>query len=243
MSIDVSTTLICWNEEEMLPICLGFLETIPHIKEICIADSLSTDSTLDIISSFSSKSKKKYNVISEKFTDFSSHRNKSLAMTTCEYILFIDSDETYSKSLALLFDQIDSSLREYNAFRIGTINMVMDLNHHVPGCALDPHIRIWKHGFASYKNLVHEELTDINGRSLHYSYDSDIYNVDQNFVVKKDNKLLKSVSALEQKGIRWESLGLIEESNKKGIHISKDTWVQWKNYKDYPIEEVPERWR
>lgn len=235
-----SACMITWNEEEMLPYCLTFLNSISRIDEICIVDSFSTDKTPQIVEDFKTKTKKKVNFLQRKFDNFTNQRNVCNSLATKRWILYIDADETYTDNINDLLAIIDS-VDEINAVRIDTVVLFEDRKHFIDNDNTDPHIRIWRRGFANFQGFVHESLVDQIGRGLHCCNDPDILNAATIIpnLAMKHAQLLKSEKCLKEKGNRWDELNMIEESTKRGIKIHKDIWVEWKNG-TYPLKELPQ---
>jgi len=244
--MSVSCCLITWNEEESISRCLKYIDSLKYITEICIVDSNSTDKTQDIIYDFIKMSEKHVVFISKEFKNFEEHRNMSLDLATSDWVITIDADETYTQQLDSLLADLPL-MSTINAVRIPTITMAIDTRHYIDSGNLDPHVRIFRRGFARLKKLIHEELVDNNGRSLHWAKNIDILNILDDTkhynVYMKHHQLLKSSYALLSKGERWEELGFIAESAKAGIPVHKNIWNEWKiTSTDKSIKELPLEW-
>lgn len=241
----ISACLITYNEEELLPQCLAFLQDMSLIKEICIIDSDSTDATQNIIRNFSNVTDKTVKFKSEKFNNFRDHRNLSLEMATEDWILIIDADETYTKTLAELAQHIKERGSYINAVRIPTLIMV-STKFYLNKSDVDPHVRMFRRGYAKFQREVHELLTDCSGRILHSAYDPDILTTMGKYpnVWLKHWQITKNDSALIKKGERWETLGMIAASKEAGIPISKDFWINVKKNEPQQLGTLllPEEW-
>lgn len=91
--VDVSACLIVRNEAQLLPECLASLRA--HVGEICVVDTGSTDSTVEIASAFGAR------VEHAAWTgDFSAARNRSLELAQRGWILVVDADERIVSSTA-----------------------------------------------------------------------------------------------------------------------------------------------
>lgn len=240
----VSACIITYNEEESISHCLKYLLSLNNLYEICIVDSFSTDKTMQIINSFCLQSKTPITVKQQAFQSFGRQKNSCIGMASGDWILLIDADETYSQALDhLLYDL--PRLNHVNAIRIPTLVTIGDRKHYLESGNLDPHIRIWRNGLARYAGDVHEILFDRTYRDLHSAYDPDILNTtchpSYGSVVMVHHQLLKSKKSLLQKGERWESLGAIEGSNRRGIPVHKQIWADWQVSLKYrhPIAELP----
>lgn|SRR5574344_1146276 len=86
----ISVCMIVKNEEKVLVRCLDCVKKIAD--EIVIVDTGSTDKTTEIAKKYTQK------VYYLKWQDdFSFARNFSIQMCTCDYIMWIDADDTISK--------------------------------------------------------------------------------------------------------------------------------------------------
>ena len=243
IGMKISASLITYNEQEMLPRALRYLLSLDVIDEICVLDSNSTDMTQEILRGFQCDRLK---WSTDRFESFSEHRNKCIEMCSGDWIVSMDADETYSAGFAGMLAS-ECVRTDVTAIRIPTIVLAVDENHYLDSGNLDPHIRVWRKGVARFEKKVHELLVDDRGRILHECHDRDIVNSLHQYpnVFMKHAQMLKSVSSLDEKGERWDSLGMIEESARRGLPIHKGIWSEWK--RDLPVKcsirEIPERWR
>ena len=97
----ISLCMIVKNEEQYLQSCLNSVKD--YVNEICIVDTGSTDSTIQIISNFTSNSmfngkitlgfyEKAYTNSTDLF-HFAEARNQSLKLASFDKILILDADE------------------------------------------------------------------------------------------------------------------------------------------------------
>lgn len=240
----MSACLIVFNEAEMLPRCLQYLNNVDSVSEICVLDSNSTDGTLNILHKYSGKKPLRWAV--KPFTSFGTQRNTVMHMAKEEWIFYIDADETYTRQLDEFLNGIDE--KATNAIRIPTITLVKDEHHYISTNNTDPHIRIWRKGFASFVRDVHEYLMDIHGRNLHCVHASDIVNSwDRNpDVYMKHAQMLKSFDSLHGKSQRWDDLGMIEKSAAAGIPLYKGIWAEWKTAGEnngITCAPLPQHWK
>jgi glycosyltransferase involved in cell wall biosynthesis len=141
--ISVSACMIVYNEEEMLPYSLAYIRSMP-VEEIVIVDSFSTDGTVKIIEEAAAQDSR-IKWAQNKFTSFGTQRNLSLDMSTKDWILYIDADETYTPQLRVLLDYLETH-PEFSYVRIPTIVTTGDMKHFVDSGDVDPHVRMWKRG-------------------------------------------------------------------------------------------------
>lgn len=248
--MSASALMIAYNEEELLPSCLSFLESMKQIAEIiCVVDQDSTDRTVNILEHYAAWSTKRVAYQISKFETFGSQRNKAIDMATQDWLLTIDADEVFTPQLDGLLKDIES-MPHVNAVRMPRIMLYKDRRHYLDQetTGLDPHACVWRRGFARYTPGVHEDLQDVHGRKLHICGDADVLSTHE--VVKyhdvgvKHMQLLKSDAALMDKGLRWKETGSLEASAKKGIPVDVKTWLEWKHwaFRTHKILTLPERW-
>jgi len=226
--------LITYNEEETLPYCLVFLNSLKNIDEICIVDSYSTDNTLQIIEAFILISNKRVIFRTRKFDNFCNQRNYCISLASNSVILGIDADETYSQSIDEVLAHVIMD-KNITAVRLPTITLINNRRTYIVNSNLDPHIRIWRKSRCRYVREAHEYLESTDGRNLHECRDSDV--IDYN-VFLKHAQLLKTLKSLYEKGKRWQELNLIELSGKFGIPIYPNYWVDNKQ-KEYKSMKLP----
>ncbi len=231
--MSVSACLITYNEMDLILNCLSWLDTLTNLSEICIVDSYSNDGTWEIISKFK-PTRAKYNIKQQEFKSFGKQKNDCIAMATGDWILAIDADETFGYKMNDLLGHLNLNMMpQYNAFRFITYITYPDPMHFINPNQPDPHIRLWRREFCSYKGDCHEILWDKNKRQMHNSYGKDICNIDKTkeycHIVLLHHQRLKSKKSLEEKGERWAQLDMLRKSAEQGLPVDKRTWV---NYKD-----------
>lgn len=230
----ISACVICYNEIEMLPHCLEYLNSLQNLDEICLLDSFSNDGTWEYANViFKSFTKKKYICEQRKFESFGEQKNRCIEMAENGWILSIDADETYSRCMDVLLGDIkNNKLKRYNAIRIMTYITWPDKQHYINPEWLDPHVRIWRKDFCKYKGDCHEMLFDNHNRNLHESYHKDILTLDSNSsygrVVMLHHQRLKSELSLIEKGIRWEQLDMLRKSAEQKLPVDKTSWLEYK---------------
>ena len=88
--LTLSLCMIVRDEEAMLPRCLE--AAAPHVDEIIVVDTGSTDATIEIAKSFGAK------VIEVEWTgDFAAARNVSFDAATSDWLVFLDADEVLAE--------------------------------------------------------------------------------------------------------------------------------------------------
>ena len=90
--LDLSITIITYNEERDLPRCLT---SLPQGAEVIVVDSGSTDRTVEIAKAHGAK------VSSSAFSNYGEQKNKALQQATKNWVFSLDADEEMSAALSL----------------------------------------------------------------------------------------------------------------------------------------------
>lgn len=110
----VSIIIPCYNAEKNLAETLNSIDnqTYRNIEVICVNDG-SEDNTYKILKDWSNKTKLKNIIINQKNFGVSYSRNVGIEKASGKYIMFLDSDDLYSKYLvAILIDEIVSNNKD-----------------------------------------------------------------------------------------------------------------------------------
>lgn len=97
--IECSVCILTFNSARTIR---AALESIKKFKEIVICDGESSDGTLEIAKEYDAKivfQDSKYKNFDNTIKEYSGVRNQCLEAATCEWFLYIDSDEAVSKEL------------------------------------------------------------------------------------------------------------------------------------------------
>ncbi len=89
--LDLSITIITYNEERDLPRCLA---SLPRGAEVIVVDSHSSDRTLEIARNYGAKTS------SSSFVNYGQQKNKALQQATKNWVFSLDADEEMSPALA-----------------------------------------------------------------------------------------------------------------------------------------------
>ena len=94
-----SVEILTLNSEKTLERCL---ESVKDFAEIIVLDGNSTDNTRDIAARYGAKIYPQYDTDERavRITNFADIRNKGFRRATCDWFMFIDSDEYLSPELA-----------------------------------------------------------------------------------------------------------------------------------------------
>jgi glycosyltransferase involved in cell wall biosynthesis len=231
-NIKISSLTICKDEQNWIAHMLSFLRDVVKPDEIIIMDGGSVDETIDEIDIFK-LANPQLNI--HLYTNpmphsFSEQRNKTLGYCTGNWVLHIDADETYSRNIEHLINEIrEGKHNDINGFIFPTALLIKD-TFHMSDDGGDVHIRLYqKKPEHWYVGAIHESISVTtntlylpNVALRHYS------------MLKNDNDLLT-------KGKRWEKWG--EQSSDLGIAIHGEThFVDRVNNFKGKLYDVPKEW-
>jgi len=204
-----------------------------HVKpdQIVIADGGSKDDTIQVIE-FYIKRGFPITLVQNPMPDsFAEQRNLALSYCTGDWILQIDADETYSKSIKELIEEIRAGQHnEYDGFIFGTAQLIIDENHMCDDGG-DLHKRLFKNKPGiKFIGDIHERI-----------------NLEGNFlqtlrVGLRHYSMLKNDEELKVKGKRY--MQWQERSCSAGIPIHNENHFieAIKRYNKVPYD-VPKEWQ
>lgn len=166
----LTVAIITLNEEKNLGRTLDSVKTFAD--EIVIVDSGSTDRTEEIAKSYGAK------FYSQKWLGYGPQRNKSIDLSTSEWILNIDADEEISEDLARKIKEIKENKKIENAvYKINFMSVCFGKKIKYGGWSNTYRIRLFKKAAGKFnENSVHEEFITnltvgkINKYIYHHSY-------------------------------------------------------------------------
>ncbi len=142
----LSLAMIVKNESRCLARCLRSIR--PVVDEIVIADTGSTDGTMEIAREFGAKISR-----FDWVNDFSAARNFALNQTVGEWLLVLDADEFASEPLA-------AEIREFikKKLAIGRLKVVSDFHRHGQKLQSQSFVsRLFPRG-AHFQGRIHEQI-------------------------------------------------------------------------------------
>ena len=172
MSVQLSVTIITFNEEKNIERCLKSIQRIAD--EIVVVDSFSTDNTKKICEQFNVKFHE------QTWLGYSEQKNLANNLTFNDLILSIDADEVVSKELETSILELKKSAKPNEGFKINRLTNYCGTWIRHCGWYPDSKIRIWFKGEAKWTGELHEEvvftkkhhINSLKGDLLHYSYHS-----------------------------------------------------------------------
>jgi glycosyltransferase involved in cell wall biosynthesis len=162
----------CKNERRNISACIASFRGIAD--EVLIADSQSTDDTLDIVRRIGG-----CRIIEREFVNYSDFKNWAIPQAAHDWVLIVDADERVTPQLA---DEIRRTLADppdqLDGYWIGRENYFM--GHHIRHCGwnTDDVFRLFRRDRCRYRQVrVHEEI-DVDARRagrlrhkfVHYTY-------------------------------------------------------------------------
>jgi glycosyltransferase involved in cell wall biosynthesis len=163
----ISAVIITKNEEVNIERCL---KSIQWVDEIIIADSGSTDKTLEICQNHNCR------IIETEWLGFGRTRILAVNAASHDWILSIDADEEVTDCLQNKIKNILTN-PDYNGYRIKRSSYYLGKLIRFCGWNHDYQLRLFNRNFGNYnKNIVHEsvlfkgEIGKIDQPLLHYTY-------------------------------------------------------------------------
>jgi len=240
----VSSLTICQDESSFILQTLEWLRDYVKPDQYVIIDGGSKDNTVDKIKYFQKQDSANICLrINEMPDSFSEQKNIALAEVTSEWVLQIDVDETYSKSISRLIDEIRADKhKDVFGFVFPTANLIRDVKTINSDRGLEPHLRLYrKDTRTEYYGEVHEHLC-FNGKWIMKGIEG--FNVvHDNNIALKHYSLLKSDAELFEKGKRY--MKWAQRSAKKGIPLNGEKHFIEKKYKlikEDNLKEIPKEW-
>ncbi|MGN0552826.1 MAG: glycosyltransferase [Oscillospiraceae bacterium] len=200
----LSIGMIVKNEEKYLERCLTSLKPILENvdSELIIADTGSTDNTVEIAKKFTDKV-----YFFEWIDDFSAARNFTMEKSSGEWFMFLDADEIFQSCDDIIHFFNSDDIKTYGnaAYTVRSYTDEADMSDYIDSFVL----RIAKrYPDVKFANKIHEALTPLHGQvkllttvADHYGY---LYNTngvptEQAYLKSKRNlePLLKSLEAPE----------------------------------------------
>ena len=170
----LAVALIVKNEAKHLQACL---ETVQGwVDEIVILDSGSTDETESMARQFTDKF-----FVNAEWPGFGKQRQLAQQYVTADYVLWLDADERVTPELKEDILAAVKANKPNVAYKINRLSSAFGKLIKHSGWSPDWVVRLYKATDMQYNNsLVHEsvsvpkhiQITSLNGRLLHFTYDA-----------------------------------------------------------------------
>lgn len=170
MAHPLTVIIPCKNEADNIRACIESVRAVAD--EILVADSGSTDGTLEIVREAGG-----CRIIEREFIDFSSFKNWALQHATHPWVLIIDADERVSGPLAEEIGNLLAGEPPADAYWIHLTNFFVGNRIRFSGWRSDRVLRLFRCEVCRYgKQRVHEHLevdtgktARLDGELLHYT--------------------------------------------------------------------------
>lgn len=187
----ISLCMIVKNEEDSLADCLTPI--VPHVNEIIIIDTGSTDKTKEIACQFTDQI---YDFV--WCNDFSQARNFSLSKAANDWVLVLDADEIITE-----FDRnVPERLTKSDNATVGRIKRINSLENQWGSTQNTERIsRLFNKRRFHYEGIIHEQLVRKNSGKPYKTMPVDITVNHIGYakeVVNKKAKLERNISLLQQ---------------------------------------------
>ena len=149
--LDLSITIITYNEERDLPRCLA---SLPRGAEVIVVDSGSTDRTVEIAKAHGAK------VSSSAFINYGEQKNKALQQATRNWVFSSDADEEMDAVLRLWLQENFASPKfahHINSFVVRRQLIFMGRKIRF-GKGRDFSLRLFRRDSAYFNGALHERL-------------------------------------------------------------------------------------
>lgn len=192
----ISLCVITRNNENTIYKCLSSVKDL--VDEIIIVDTGSTDETLSICTAFNAK------IFKSKWEDnFSKPRNKALSLSTCDFILVLDSDEYLPPETCVrIRENLEKRSCKAYSLLIHSLNSNMAMNHGLTRLFINDKDVYFEHRVheqidwsfkRKYKNEFDYCFTDMV--IYHTGYDKSL---DPTLKIKRNNHILTTYSDEEK---------------------------------------------
>ena len=168
--LDLSITIITYNEERDLPRCLA---SLPPGAEVVVVDSHSRDNTVAIAKNYGAK------VSTSTFVNFSQQKNQALQQASRDWVFSIDADEEMSTELCSWLQENFTHPTPNHSDSFMVRRQLVFMGRKIRfGRERKFYLRLFRKDKASFVGAVHEKVvitgqpttTTARGVIYHHSY-------------------------------------------------------------------------
>lgn len=171
-NIKISAVISAYNEEKKIKDCL---DSLKWVDEIIFVDNNSTDNTLEIAKSYTSKIYKRENNLM-----LNVNKNFGFTKATGDWILYLDADERVTPELKEeILSACNSQNSNINGFYVPRKNMIFGKWIQHTGWYPDYQLRFFKNKFGEFpEEHVHEmieikgEMSHLKNNLIHYNFET-----------------------------------------------------------------------
>lgn len=192
----LSACVICFNEESNIDRCLS---SLAGVDEVVVVDSGSTDRTVEIARSYTSK------VFYRNWTGYADQKNFAMSLAKGDWILSVDADEEVSSDLKQEIDSVLSSNPQDDGFRLPRRSFYQGrwINH--SGFYPDRQLRLFRRECARWVGRRVHERVDVEGTIGNLKHD--LFHYPYNGVISGQLKTVDAFSTLFAKDLRDRGAG------------------------------------
>jgi glycosyltransferase involved in cell wall biosynthesis len=154
---ELSTIIPCKNEEKNIRPCLESVKGISD--EIIVADSGSSDRTMEIAEEYGCR------IIEREYIYSADFKNWAIPQARYPWVLIVDADERVTPELAVEIERTLKGEPEYDGYVIYRRNYIFGHVIKRSGWGTDNVLRLFKRDLSRYKDMrVHSEIVVKTGR-------------------------------------------------------------------------------
>ena len=152
------TVLIpCRNEHHNIEACIDSVR--PVANEILVADSGSTDRTLEIV-----RGQPDCRLIERQFVDYANFKNWAIPQASHDWVLIVDADERLTDQLQAEIKTMLTGQPEHTGYRVRRLNYFFGHRVRFGKGFHDWHLRLFRRDEGRYRSCrVHESLKILSG--------------------------------------------------------------------------------
>jgi len=213
----------CRNEQENIGACLDSARDLAD--ELIVADSGSTDATLDIVDQLGG-----CRVIRREYVNYASFNNWAVPQARHPWVLVLDADERLTPELAREIRQLLSGEPPRDGYQIRRRNFFLGREVRHSGWGRDWVLRLFRRDLSRHRNRrVHAgvevstgNVGRLNGAMLHYTV-SDL----SHFVARMNRYSTWSALDMRDQGRRTSLLGVLARPGMKliGCYLLRDGFL------------------
>ena len=204
MANKLSVIIPCKDEEENISFCIESVLSIAD--EIIVADSGSSDSTMEIAHEY------KCRIIEREYINSANFKNWAIPQAKFEWVLIVDSDERVSTELAVEISEIlKSDSPDNDGYFINRRNYLFGKLVKRSGWGTDYVLRLFKRDMAKYKEMrVHSEIIISTGKVGKLREKFEHYTYWNYFQIMKKYEMYTTWAAedMREKGVKPSFLNL-----------------------------------
>ncbi len=215
----LSVIIPCKDEEKNIAFCIE--SVLPIADEIIVADSGSSDSTMEIASGY------KCRIIEREYINSANFKNWAIPQAKHEWVLIVDADERVSPELAAEISKIlNDKTSEFDGYFIRRRNYIFGKLVKRSGWGTESVLRLFKRDMSKYKDMrVHSEVVVSSGKVGRLKEKFDHYTYWDYFQIMKKYDMYTT----------WAAEDMYEKGKRSGfIHLTFTP--SWRFFRQYILQ-------